>query len=200
MTITGKGVTPNYQKLHPMFGKGEATTGWDKETVEKTIEAGTGDDEGYGIVVLADKADECGFISVARADNCNITDGQLVELVVPNKVDVDAKHFFVINNEDGSATVYFNADLVGQKVIIGYPQEVEVEEYIYDVDNVRYKKTRMSYTRVWTDGVKYRYVFDNVLITSFPDEITDEETEFEFTVTIQKDATGKFGRAYRILD
>ena len=200
MTITGKGVTPNYQKLHPMFGKGEATTGWDKETVEKTIEAGTGDDEGYGIVVLADKADECGFISVARADNCNITDGQLVELVVPNKVDVDAKHFFVINNADGSATVYFNADLVGQKVIIGYPQEVEVEEYIYDVDNVRYKKTRMSYTRVWTDGVKYRYVFDNVLITSFPDEITDEETEFEFTVTIQKDATGKFGRAYRILD
>ena len=62
-----------------------------------------------------------------------------------------------------------------------------------------HRKTRMSYTKVWTDGVKYRYVFDNVLITSFPDEVTDEETEFEFTITIQKDATGRFGRAYRIL-
>ena len=57
----------------------------------------------------------------------------------------------------------------------------------------------MSYTKTWTDGVKYRFVFDNVIITSFPDEVTDEESEFEFTVTIQKDATGRFGRAYRIL-
>lgn len=201
MTITGKGVTPNYQKLHPMWGKGEATTGFDIETSEKTIGQGTGDDAGYGVVVLPDKkADECGFMSVARTGDCNITDAFLTELIVPNKVDVDANHFFVIDNEDGSATVYFNESLVGQTVLIGYPQEVEVEEYVYDVDNVRYKKTRMTYTKCWTDGVKYRYVFDNVLITSFPDEVTDEETEFEFTIAIQKDATGKFGRAYRILD
>jgi len=201
MTITGKALTPNYQKLHPMLGKGEATTGWDKETIEKTVEAGTGDNAGYGIVVLPNKkADECGFVSVARAEDCNITDAHMIELIVPNKVDVDAQHFFVVDNEDGSATVFFNEALVGQKVIISYPQEVEVEEYIYDVDNMRYKRVRMSYTRCWTDGVRYRYVFDNVLITSFPDEVTDEETEFEFTIAIQKDATGRFGRAYRILD
>lgn len=200
LTITGKALTPNYMILHPMLGKGEATTGWDTNTVEKTIEAGTGDDAGYGIVVLSDKAvGECGFINVARADNCNVTDAHMVELSVPNRVTIDTAHFFVIENADGSATVYFNADLVGQSVVIAYPQEVEVEEFVFDADNVRYKNTQMSYTRTWTDGVKYRFVFDNVLITAFPDEITDEETEFEFTVTIQKDATGVFGRAYKII-
>lgn len=200
MTVTGKALTPNYMKLHPMLGKGNATTGWDTETVEKVVEAGSGNDADYGVVVLPDKAaDECGFISVARADNCNVTDAHLIELIVPNKVVIDEKHFFVIDNEDGSATVYVNKALVGQTLVIAYPQEVEIEEYVYDVDNVRYKHTRMSYTKTWTDGVKYRFVFDNVIITSFPDEVTDEESEFEFTVTIQKDATGRFGRAYRIL-
>ena len=199
-TVTGKAVTPNYHILNPLWGKGEATTGWDRNTIEKTVETGTGDDAGYGIVIIPDKMPgECGFMSVARADNCNITDAHLVELIVPNKVTIDEKHFFVIDNEDGSATVYVNSALIGQNIVIGYPQKVDVEEYVYDVDNVRYRKTRWSYIRKYTDGVKYRFVFDNVIITSFPDEITDEEGEFEFTVTIQKDANGRFGRAYRIL-
>lgn len=195
-TITGKALTPNYQTLNPMWGKGEATEGWDTETVEKTVEA----DGDYGKVVLPDKsAKECGFINVARADNCNVTDAHLIQLSIPNKVTLDEKHFVVIDNEDGSATIYVNKALVGQTLVIAYPQVVEVEEYVLDVDNVRYVKTRMSYTRTYNDGVKYRFVFDNVLITSFPDEITDEESEFEFTVTIQKDAEGRFGRAYRII-
>ena len=199
-TITAKALTPNYHILNPLWGKGEATQGWDSNTVEKDVEAGTGDDAEWGVIILPDKAPgECGWFSVARADNCNITDAHLVELTVPTKVDVDEKHYFVVDNEDGSATVYFNKALIGQKMVVRYPQLVDVEEYVYEVDNVRYRKTRWSYTRTYTDGVKYRFVFDNVIITSFPDELTDEEGEFEFTVTIQKDATGRFGRAYRIL-
>ena len=199
-TVTGKALTPNYKILNPLFGKGDATEGWDTNTTEITVEAGTGDDADYGIVVLADKfPGECGFMSVARADNCNVTDAHLVELIVPNRVAIDEKHFFVIDQEDGSAKVYVNKALVGQTLVVAYPQKVDVEEYVYDVDNIRYRKTRWSYTRTYTDGVKYRFVFDNVIITSFPDELTDEESEFEFTVTIQKDATGHYGRAYRIL-
>lgn len=198
-TITAKALTPNYHQLNPLYGKGDATTGWDAVTVEKTVEAGTGDDAGYGVIVLPDKyPDECGFVSVARADNCNVTDAHLVELKVPSRVAVDEGHFFVIDQEDGSAKIYVNSALIGQTLVVRYPQAVEVEEYVYDVDNVRDTRFRWSYTRTYTDGVKYRFVFDNVIITSFPDEITDEETEFEFTVTIQKDATGKFGRAYKI--
>lgn len=199
-TVTGKKVTPNYQVLNPLWGKGDATQAWDTVTIEKTVEAGTGDDAGWGIIILPDKdPNECGWMNVSRADNCNFTDALLSELIVPNRVTVDEKHFFVIDQEDGSAKVYVNSALVGQTLVVAYPQIVEVEEYVFDVDNVRYRKVRWSYVREYNDGVKYRFVFDNVLITSFPDEITDEEGEFEFTVTIQKDATGRFGRAYRII-
>lgn len=199
-TLTAKALTPNYHVLNPLYGKGDATTGWDSMTVEKTVEAGTGDDAGYGVIVLPDKyPDECGFVSVARADNCNVTDAHLVELKVPSRVTVDEGHFFVIDQENGSAKIYVNSSLVGQTLVVRYPQSVEVEEYVYDVDNVRDTRYRWSYTRTYTDGVKYRFVFDNVIITGFPDEITDEESEFEFTVTIQKDATGRFGRAYKII-
>lgn len=195
-TVTGKLLTPNYWILNALYGKGDAVEGWDTNTVEKVVEA-EGD---YGVVILPDKApDECGFVNVARKDNCNVTDAHLVQLIVPNKVTLDEKHFVVINNEDGSASVYVNKALVGQTLVIAYPQAVDVEEFVLDVDNMRYQKIRMSYTRTYNDGVKYRFVFDNVLITSFPDEVTDEETEFEFTVTIQKDADGRFGHAYRIL-
>lgn len=195
-TVTGKALTPNYWMLNPMFTKGDATEGWDTNTVEKVVEA-EGD---FGVIVLPDKfAGECGFVNVSRKDNCNVTDAQLIELTVPGKVDIDEKHFLVVDNEDGSASIYVNSALVGQTLVVAYPQTVEVEEYVFDKDNVRYVKTRMSYTRVYNDGVKYRFVFDNVLITSFPDEITDEETEFEFTITVQADRNGRYGRAYRIV-
>ena len=199
-TITGKALTPNYWMLNPMFQKGDATEGWDTNTVEKEVEAGTGEYAGFGVITIPDKKqDECRFVNVARADNCNITDAHLVELTSPTLVNVDEKHYITIENEDGSTTIVLNEALVGQTLIVAYPQKMEVEEYVFDVDNVRYIKTSMSYTITLTDGVKWRFVFDNVLITSFPDEITDEEGEFEFTVTIQKDATGRFGRAYRLI-
>lgn len=195
-TVTGKALTPNYLLLNPMFTKGEATEGWDTNTVEKVVEA-EGD---YGVIILPDKfTPECGFINVAIKDNCNVTDAHLIELTVPSKVDLDEKHFVVIDNEDGSASIYFNKALVGQTMVVAYPQAMEVEEYVFDKDNVRYVKTRMSYTRTYNDGVKYRFVFDNVLITSFPDEVTDEESEFEFTVTVQADKDGRYGRAYRLI-
>lgn len=199
-TVTAKALTPNYHILNPLWGKGNKTEGFDIMTTEKRVEEGTGDDAGYGVIVLPDKAaDECGFVSLARADECNVTDAHLTELKVPSRVAVDEGHFFVIDQEDGSAKIYVNSALIGQTFIVRYPQVVDVEEFVYDVDNVRYTRYRWSYTRTYTDGVKYRFVFDNVIITSFPDEITDEEGEFEFTVTIQKDASGRFGRAYKII-
>ena len=208
-TLTGKALTPNFQALNPLWGKGEATEGWDTVTIEATVEHGTGDDEGYGVITLPGKlAKECGFISVARADNCNVTDAHLTELRVPGLVDIDEGHFIVIDQSkartdviaDDLAKIYVNEALAGKTLIVAYPQVVDVEEYVFDVDNIRNKRIRWSYTRTYTDGVKWRFVYDNVIITSFPDELTEDEAEFEFTVTIQKDATGRYGRAYRILD
>lgn len=197
-TLTAKAMTPNYHLLNPLYSKGENTVGFDMVTVQKVVEPESDGDPAYGMISLADAfSEECGFISVARADNCNVSDAHLTELKVPAYVDVDEGHFIAIRAE-GEIHIIVNKALIGQTLIIRYPQAVDVEEFVYDVDAVRDTRWRWSYTRTYTDGTKYRFTFDNVIITSFPDEITDEEGEFEFTIAIQKDALGRFGRAQKI--
>ena len=196
-TVTGKALTPNYMLLNPMAKKvGEVET-FDLVTVQKTVESAVD----YGFVTLLDmKQDECGFVSAAIADACDITDAQFERLSIPSRVDVDEKHFQLIDNGDGTTTVLFNKDLIGQNVNVSYPKAVMAEEYEFTEDVIGDARVRMSYTKTHTDGVKYRFVFNNVLITSVPDAISQDETEFAFTVSIQKDARGKWGYAYRILN
>lgn len=197
-TITGKALTPNYMILNPLFGKGEAVSSFDNETIEKTVEELTGTD--YGYIMIADMSQtECGWFSAMLADSCNVTDSQLERLSIPSRVDLDEKHYQLIDNGDGSTTVLFNKEHIGAPVLISYPKAVDVEEWILSEDNLEDVRVRLSYAKIHTDGVKYRFVFDNVLITSFPMAQTEEETEFAFTINIQKDAQGRFGRAYRIL-
>lgn len=197
-TITGKALTPNYMLLNPLAGKGSAVSGFDNVTVEKKVEELSGTD--YGYITIADMAqDECGFFSAMLADACNVTDSQLDRLSIPSRVDIDEKHYQLIDNGDGSTTVLFNKEHIDAPILISYPKAADVEEWVFSEDYIDDVRVRLSYTKIYTDGVKYRFVFDNVLVTSFPDALTEEETEFSFTIMIQKDAKGVFGRAYRIL-
>lgn len=196
-TITGKALTPNYMILNPLIKKGEAVTGFDNVTIEKTVESLDGTD--YGYITIADMAqEECGFFSAMLADSCNVTDSQLDRLSIPSRIDLDEKHYQLVDN-DGTTMVLFNKGHIGAPILISYPRAADVEELIFSEDSIDDVRVRLSYTKIYTDGVKYRFVFDNVLITSFPDALTEEETEFSFTINIQKDAKGVFGRAYRIL-
>ena len=196
-TVTGKALTPNYMLLNPMAKKNGEVQTFDLVTVQKTLENGV--DYAFTTLLDMDQA-ECGFFSAAIADACDITDAQLERLSIPSRVDVDEKHYQLIDNGDGTTTVLFNKDLIGQNVNISYPKVVMAEEYEFTEDVIGDARVRMSYTKTHTDGVKYRFVFNNVLITSVPDAISQDETEFAFTVSIQKDSRGKWGYAYRILN
>ena len=196
-TVTGKALTPNYMLLNPMAKKNGEVQTFDLVTVQKTLEDGV--DYAFTTLLDMDQA-ECGFFSAAIADACDITDAQLERLSIPSRVDVDEKHYQLIDNGDGTTTVLFNKALVGQNVNISYPKVVMAEEYEFTEDVIGDARVRMSYTKTHTDGVKYRFVFNNVLITSVPDAVSQDETEFAFTVSIQKDARGKWGYAYRILN
>lgn len=203
-TVSYRGITPNYWRMMPMYKKGNLTKAWDKETVEMTVKALSGTN--YGYVTLDDiDQEECGFVSVQVLYDCresqNVSDALLYRLAIPSKVDVDEDHYQLIDNGDGTTMILFNDIHVGKSVLISYPKVVDVTDS-FDItdEDVNEVRTRMTYTRCYTDGTKYRFVFNNVLITSFPDALSDEDdAEGEFTVSVQRDANGRFGYAYRIV-
>ncbi len=195
-TVTGTKVTANYWRLNPMYKKGSATEGFDIITEERTIKDG-GE---YGRIVLDDmNQNECGFLSVeVVGEVCGR--GTLDKLAIPTLIGLDGGHYLLVDNGDGSTSIIVNKMYIGKKVLISYPRTVEVEEFVITTEDMNEVRTRLSYIRRYTDGMKYRFVFDNVLITSFPDAITEDEGEFAFTVSIQPDANGRYGRAYKIID
>lgn len=203
-TVSYRGITPNYWRMMPMYKKGNLAKAWDKETVEMTVKALTGTE--YGFVTLDDiDQNECGFISIQVLYDCrdsqNVADANLERLSIPSRVDVSEDHYQLIDNGDGTTMILFNSVHVGRNILISYPKVVDVVDSFEITDEtVNDVHTRMTYVRCYTDGTKYRFVFNNVLITSFPDALTDEDdAEGEFTISIQRDANGRFGYAYRIV-
>ena len=196
-TIDGTNVTPNYWKLNPMIGKGTESEGFDIITVKKTIADATG----YGKVTLSDLfQDECGYVTVQKTEECNITDSFFKQLSVPTLVDLKEDQFQVIKNADGTTDLFFNSVAVGAEVLVSYPRQVEIEEEVMTAENIGDVRARMSYPVETSDGVRYMYIFDNVLITSFPFTINNNsETAFSFSITIQRDDDNIFVRRRRIL-
>ncbi len=192
-TITGKLLTPNYWKLNPLHGKGSSSTGAVPQTVKKTV----GDN---GKVVISDMNQEtCGFIGVQLDDSCNVADASLTMISLPVAVDVDRSHFQVVKNKNGTTDFVFNAALAGKDVLITYPKLADVERYVGHTDNVGTVRVKMSYTVTLSDGTEEIHTFNNVLVTSFPASISNEETEFSFTVTIQRDADGNWYTIDRLI-
>lgn len=203
-TVSFRAITPNYWRLLPMYRKGSLTTAWDKETVEVTVKTLTGTDYGYVTIDDMDQS-ECGFVSIQALYDCresqNVSDALLERLAIPSKVDMDEDHYQMIDNGDGTTTILFNSVHIGRDMLISYPKKVDVVDSFEITDElVNEVRTRMSYVKCHTDGSKYRFVFNNVLVTSFPDALSeDDDAEGELTINIQRDADGRFGYAYRIL-
>lgn len=196
ITVTGNSVTPNYHKLNPRYGKGKAVTGWKSTNIEATIE----EDGDYGVVTLPDMSqDVCDFLGVDLADSCDVTSAHLERLTLPTQVALDEGQFNAIPNEDGSTTLYFNKNLVGSPVKITYPQVAEdIKEYIYSNEFIGETRVRAEFIVTQSDGTKIVHVYDNVLVTSFPMTINEDETEFSFTLSIQRGADGHMYRTYVI--
>lgn len=204
-TVSFRAITSNYWRLNPLYRKGSLSKAWDMETIETTVKALTDTDWGY--ITLDDlDQDECGFVTVQVLFDCRETkesaDALLDRLAIPTRVDMDGGHYQMIDNGDGTTTVLFNEMHIGRDVLISYPKVVDVVDS-FDItdEDVNEVRTRMTYVKQYTNGAKYRFVYNNVLITSFPDALSeDTDAEGELTINIQRDANGRFGYAYKILD
>ena len=187
-TITGTKVTENYPKLNPLNGKGTATKAYILTTQKFTVEA-AGD---FGAVTLADAyKDECGFITVDAG--CNL----LKRYDIPAELMVDEDHFIVSPQENG-VKIMMNQNLVGHEVVITYPREAEVTETVADLDNVDVvvKRTKLYVPYTLSNGKKMAKVYGNVLVTSFTDNLGEDDSEFSVTVSIQRAADGHYYHIY----
>ena len=197
-TITASTWTPNALMLNPLIHRTEKTEGFYIATIEATVVDST-DHEGYGEVQLADTYnEECGYIYASIADACNVNDAILTRINNPNLMNLDERQFQVINSKlnpnvtfEGSV-LYFNKELVGKTVIISYPRSAEVEEFVATERGINERRVKMSYSKVQSDGVIEVHIYDNVLITSFPQTINNSDSEFSFTVSVQRDVDGSF--------
>lgn len=194
-TVTGKSVTANYWKLNPLMSKGHMTSGWVVQTAEKEVIAEPGKE--YGYIQLPDMfMDECAFTTAAIADSCNVTDSLLTRVSSPVIMDINEKQFIVLD----SGKIAFHQSLVGKKLLISYPKQVDVEHFVASESSLNERRVRMSFVQEQTDGVKQHYIYNNVLITSFPGTVNGEETTFEFTISVQRDKNGNFFEMYRVAE
>lgn len=204
-TLTGKSVTENYWKLNPLMHKGKKSKGWYIHTEEREVVPTVVDGRNYGLIQLPDlQLEECAFTKAQISDNCDVTTASLNRVNTPVPMVINERQFIVMDgtttNKYDAGKVLFHSDIVGQKVIISYPKEADVEHFIADETQINYRRVRMTVQQEQTDDVHQVYIFNNVLVTSFPMTINNEETSFEFTLSIQRDKNGVFFEEYRIIE
>ena len=197
-TYTGNAVTPNYTALNPLEEKGTSTTGFETVNEKQTIVAdATGN---YGKVTLHNvNHDVCGLIGAQLVQDCVTSEAQLTKLTIPALVDIEDYQYVVIKNTDGTTDLYFNKALVGETIVVTYPKTRNADEYIVNSKPMS-KRVRVTETVVQTNGQKVQRIYNNGRVTSFPDTITEEDTEFSFEIRYLEDETGVVGRRYVLHD
>lgn len=192
--VTGRNATPNYWKLNPMAGKGKAAKGFIIATVEKTI----GQDN---TVTLADLyQDECRFISVQLKNACDAWETELTQIFAPvGMTNLAPDHYQVIKQADGSTKLKFAAGLAGQDILVSYPREADVDETVVNTDFLNSTHVSMAVPVCEQDRVLRMLVFNNVYITSFPYSLSENDTDFSFSINIQPDRGGDYFHNYKIL-
>ena len=187
-TLTAQSWTPNAWKLNPLVSRGDKTEGFIMDTVEVTVPED-------GKIILADAyRDQCGMVYVALSDSCNVTDAVLNRVNVGNSgIMLDSDQFAVETNVDNGIVVRVDTTLVGKVLVVSYPKLVEDGvHFVANTNALNDRKTVMTYKRLLNDGTIEVFIYRNVLVTSFPMTISKSDTDFEFSVSIQKDRKGNY--------
>lgn len=187
-TLTAQTWTPNAWKLNPLISRGEKTEGYIMDTQEITV-------PNNGKIILADAyRDQCGMVYVALSDSCNVTDAVLNRVNVGNSgIMLDSDQFAVETNVENGIVVRVDTQLAGKTVVVSYPKLVEDgQHFIANTNTLNDRKVVMTYKRTLNDGTIEVFTYRNVLVTSFPMTLSKTDTDFEYSVSVQKDRKGNY--------
>lgn len=197
-SLTSTMVSANFLKANPLYGKGTQTTGFRPATVKKTAEAYTVGTEDYAKITLSDaNQDVCASIAVQYQDDCSAT--ILTALSIPTIIDVDAGHFLVRPNADGTTDIIFNKVHDGREFLISYPKIAEIKDHVFSTDFINDSEAKLVVPRKLDDGTEFIEVYENVLVTGFPRNITNTTSTFTWSFSVARAADGNFYHAQEIV-
>lgn len=192
-TLTAQSWTPNAWKLNPLISRGDKTEGFMMDSVEVTVPQN-------GKIILADAyREQCGMVYVALNDSCNVTDAVLNRVNVGNSgIMLDSDQFAVETNVENGIVVRVDTALAGKVVVVSYPRQVEGEHFVANTNTLNDRKVTLTYKRPMNDGTIDVFIYRNVLVTSFPMTISKSDTNFEYSISVQKDRNGNYYEYMRI--
>jgi len=202
-TFTGGKVTGNYHKSNPLENEGHLETAPRMENRKLTVKPTTVDGIEFGFVQVPDiNLNECSFVFVQLADNCNVVDSILDRNRNPQATAIEENKFIVLDPQMSGVTeigkIIVNENLVGQELIVRFPREVKARHYVANLSAMHERHVTLTYEKQLATpdgkgtGIFEIFVFRNVFVTSFPQTITGEGKTFPFTVRIERDENGNF--------
>lgn len=200
--ITATTTSCNDYWLNPLQSMSRKLTSGVPVTDEFTVVEKTVDGKQYGALVLPDLYyGECNTITIS-SDRCECT--YLSNLPTSTGVDLEDDEFILLSQEHmGSdrGTVLVNKMYIGEKLLVTYNAERNVELIVANDKRLNKTHTRVIQEVLDTRGRKEYYVFNNVLITENSREFgTDSEVTLSLSLTVSRDDNGNFYEIRRNLE
>lgn len=195
--VLARAITPNWNILSPMMRRGEATEGSIPKTVQLRVRETVRDGKTFGMVRITNiNPDECRFLYAQLADSCDVKDSQKFLSSSPVAISITPTDFIRLSGINTPAVdqgvLLFHESLIGEEVRISYPKKVSVSEWIADGRDANRRRTNVMVVRKVKGEIEMIDTYSNVIVTSFPDTNTRDETDFNLAFSVQRDRDGEF--------
>ena len=192
--ITATTTSCNDYWLNPLQSMSKKMTSGVPVTDTFPIEEVTVDGKRYGSFVIPDLYyEDCNTIIIS-SDRCDCT--YLSMLPTSAGVELEDDEFIALTAENAGferGTVLVNPMYIGEKMLVTYNGERDVELIVANDKRLRNTKFRVTQMVENTRGIKEYYVFNNVLVTEISrDYVTEGEITLSLSFTVSRDENGNF--------
>ena len=192
--ITATTTSCNDYWLNPLQSMSKKMTSGVPVTDVFPVEEYIVDGKSYGSFVIPDLYyEDCNTIIIS-SDRCDCT--YLSMLPTSAGVALEDDEFIALTAENAGVergTVLVNPMYIGEKLLVTYNGERDVELIVANDNRLRSTKFRVTQMVENTRGIKEYYVFNNVLVTELSrDYVTEGEITLSLSFTVSRDENGNF--------
>ena len=192
--ITATTTSCNDYWLNPLQSMSKKMTSGVPVTDVFPVEEYIVDGKRYGSFVIPDLYyEDCNTIIIS-SDRCDCT--YLSMLPTSAGVALEDDEFIALTAENAGVergTVLVNPMYIGEKLLVTYNGERDVELIVANDNRLRNTKFRVTQMVENTRGIKEYYVFNNVLVTELSrDYVTEGEITLSLSFTVSRDENGNF--------